>query len=337
MNPARSHLTSVLASPGPYVTAYFDLGDDSKPVADEWAFYRERLPSSSLLDDAHKGLDAIDARIGLPTGDDAAGWCAIAAADGTTAVMTAPEPPRRPHVSVADLPYMAPLLEWGQARVPHVVATLHPDVIEVIPFSATHEAQVHPVGRNIAEAEGPIVDHVHRIDAELLVLTADANLLPEAELLRNRLVGQVPLDTDLVVLEDKADEDTGDLADAVVRHVFDQVARATVRSLRDHRFHLAHDSAAEGVDATLDALLAGQVEELLVHDDPDDERLASFRFDGAALRDVSLERPTDGRRQARLVDVAIYAALRNDARIRIIPTTARGPAEGIGAICAPRM
>jgi peptide subunit release factor 1 (eRF1) len=95
------------------------------------------------------------------------------------------------------------------------------------------------------------------------------------------------------------------------------------------------DRACEGGDAVIEALSAARVDTLLVHDDPDDERLCWFSPAGGPalgamtpepLRSQGVGRPET----ARLVDVAIGLAFRTGARVRIVPSTAA--AERIGAI-----
>lgn len=92
-------------------------------------------------------------------------------------------------------------------------------------------------------------------------------------------------------------------------------------------------TAVEGVEPTLAALAAGQVQTLLVADDPTDTRIAWFG-DTTLCLDTDGVPTADRLRGAPLVDVAVRAALLTDARIQVIEPAAAGAlAEGIGALC----
>jgi peptide subunit release factor 1 (eRF1) len=99
------------------------------------------------------------------------------------------------------------------------------------------------------------------------------------------------------------------------------------------------DLAVEGVRATLAALAAARVDTLLIHDDPEDSRTAWFSAgatgatagmvapDARTLRELGIEDIEEGR----LVDVAIRAAFKSGASVRVIPSV-HSMAEGIGAV-----
>jgi hypothetical protein len=94
------------------------------------------------------------------------------------------------------------------------------------------------------------------------------------------------------------------------------------------------DLGAEGTKAVVAALERGQVEILLLADDPDD---ASTLWVGAKpseivtsaedLRELGVGEPVEARR----LDAIVRAALGSDARIRIVEGE-RAPAEGVGAL-----
>ncbi|MGH2683958.1 MAG: Vms1/Ankzf1 family peptidyl-tRNA hydrolase, partial [Actinomycetota bacterium] len=94
------------------------------------------------------------------------------------------------------------------------------------------------------------------------------------------------------------------------------------------------DLAMEGKDNTLEALTRAQVDTLLVHDDPEDDRPASFTSDPipvaateARLAELGVEPRTEGR----LIDVLIRAALGTGATVRVIPAES-GVADNVGAL-----
>lgn len=92
-------------------------------------------------------------------------------------------------------------------------------------------------------------------------------------------------------------------------------------------------TAVDGVEPTLAALAAGQVQTLLVADDPTDTRVAWFGDTTLCVDTDSVPTP-DRLRPAPLVDVAVRAALLTDARVQVLePGLAGQLAEGIGAVC----
>jgi len=95
--------------------------------------------------------------------------------------------------------------------------------------------------------------------------------------------------------------------------------------------------ATEGAAATLQALARGQVETLLVADDPDDQRTAWFGSaphqvagDRAALEDMGEAMPVQGR----LPDVAVRAALGTSAGVHVLDPAGAGARlqDGLGAL-----
>ena len=76
-----------------------------------------------------------------------------------------------------------------------------------------------------------------------------------------------------------------------------------------------------------------QVDVLLVHDDPDEDRQAWFGPEPihvALTEDMVAAMGVDQPRQARLADVAVRAALGTGAGVRVVPPA--GASEGLGAI-----
>ncbi len=121
---AVDRLRTVYRAPGPYVTVYLtDTGVGPTVTTDDdyWQQLRSDLVEQGAGDDA---LAAIEARLQLPRSGDIAGIGVIAAADGTTTVATALDPPHHDLAVVDTLPYTAPMLEWDQRSVPHVVVTV---------------------------------------------------------------------------------------------------------------------------------------------------------------------------------------------------------------------
>jgi hypothetical protein len=129
--------------------------------------------------------------------------------------------------------------------------------------------------------------------------------------------------------------DTERMEAEVRRWVRDAAARTTVAVIEKFREEYGqHDRAADGVDATLEALSESRVDLLLVHDDPGDERPAWSGPDpvpiaatAGPLQDLGITETEPGR----LVDAAMRAALATGAGVRLVPK-AGGPTDGLGAI-----
>jgi peptide subunit release factor 1 (eRF1) len=159
-----------------------------------------------------------------------------------------------------------------------------------------------------------------RFDPRLIVLAGDERAV---QLIEEALPTTV-LDR-LVVVEGGRSEDGSD--DLFAGRVQEQVTAAvnldTYMLLEKFREELGQaDRAADGPDDVLAALARAQVEVLLVHDSPADERTALFGPEPAQvgraaddLRAMGVDEP----QEARLVDVAVRAALGTGAGVRILP------------------
>ena len=117
---------------------------------------------------------------------------------------------------------------------------------------------------------------------------------------------------------------------ASCRAVADKVARSTVAALQDFRFLTAHDAAVDGVDRTVAMLSRSDGHQLLVHDDPADQRRLWFGPRGC---DIATERSDVCDRDGRLVDVAIRSATLQTMAVRVVPSTGdNGPADDIALL-----
>lgn len=125
-----------------------------------------------------------------------------------------------------------------------------------------------------------------------------------------------------------------ELADEVERLVSTVVAGDVVEILERYEEARQTEGVANGPERVLSMLSQGRVSDLLVHDDPGDERRAVFERESrqAALEPSQLEElglaPTEGR----LVDIALWAAHATGARIHFVPH--RGPKSPSGALGA---
>jgi hypothetical protein len=270
-------------------------------------------------------LDAIDARLALPAPEDSAAIAVIVASDATTVVDYGQEPPRS-DVAVADtLPYVAPLLEWDQRRVPHLVVTIDEAGADIATFGPDRYSRLDTVAGALPDIVQPVADLAEAIHCGLIVVAGDPFL---SRRVAADLLTVVPIGCRVVAEPDANDVD--ELTDVTVRHVSDMAARATVGYLRELRYLAAHHSAVDGTADTIAALRARSADVLLIHDDPGDQRRVWI---GPEPHQISLERRIDHPTHARLIDAAIRAAIAADAIVHIIPTTGDlGPDDNTAAL-----
>jgi hypothetical protein len=327
---AVDRLLTVYRAPGPYTSVYLTqtgIGPTASSSDDYWQQLRSDLAEQGATEDA---LDAIEARLGLPRPGDTAGVCVIAAADGTTAVAAAFEPPHHDFGVVDTLPYAAPMLEWDQRSVPHVVATVDRSTDstakeapgagrpllggDVVAFGSDRYTSLETARGAPAELADLIRDQVLAVKAKLVVIegTPDAT-----QPLVHSLAAALPIDTRVIEVESTGADD---LAEQTVRYAADTAARVTVQRLRTHRFLRTHDAAVDGTDDTIAALANGTAEWILVHDDPNDQRRIWI---GSEPNELSLEQRS-GYEQARLVDAVIRSAVLQGAGVHIVPSTGAG-------------
>lgn len=324
---AADRLRSIFDNPGPYTSVYLQtrplLHDPCGDLERRWQRIRLDLDAGGASRDV---LDAIEARLRLPRPEDTSAIGIIAAANANTIVDHALEPPRVDCGRIDTLPYVAPLLEWEQRRIPHIVVSVDESGADVVVFGIDHRTAIFSTARigGMAELVFDIAEHVASIDARLVVIAGDRARRHElAEMLVTVVAPRCRIVTD-----DSAGAD--ELAQATVRHVNDAAARATVELLREHRYLASHDSTVEGAAAAIEALTSRRSDVLLIHDDPDDDRRVW-------IGDDPIELSIDPRRglhsQARLVDAAIRSAIAQDAQVHIIPTTgSNGPEDNVAVL-----
>jgi peptide subunit release factor 1 (eRF1) len=317
---------------------------------------------------ARRGLEGLGAHPGaLARLDEAAddayrhgdAFYAIADADRLWVAEEWPGPVRHEVMRWAPLPSLAPLLGRRQRQVPHVVALVDregADVVTVERDGAAREREVDgehgavirksaPGGwsqrryqdraeeswartaRDIAEVVSAAAD---RVDARLVALAGDVR---EVQLVRDALPTRLTERVHVVEGGRAPGTDEAARTHEIDRLLDTTVADATVALVRKVREELGqHDRAVVGAEATMDALRKGQVEVLLVHDDPADERTAAFGQGATALATDASALPRDDRPQtARLVDVVVRAAIGTGADVRVVPSVHALP-DGLGAI-----
>ncbi|HSH60701.1 MAG TPA: Vms1/Ankzf1 family peptidyl-tRNA hydrolase, partial [Acidimicrobiales bacterium] len=274
-----------------------------------------------------------------------------------------PDPPAEDLGRWAPLPLLTGVLRWRQASPPHVAVLADRRGADLFGLRAAgpnirREAQGGQdlVGRSAPHGESRRRNHhrveslweqnakavseevvrlVQDVDARLVVAAGDVRAL---ELLKEQLPKEV---LDILHVVDggrSADGSVDQVVTEVDRLVEAAVAHDTDAVLAKFREEAGQDDrASDGPARTLEALAMAQVETLLVHDDPADDRQGWF---GPEPTHVALSEDTiqamgvDDHQRARLVDVAVRAALGTGAGVRVIPgqTGADGPSDGLGAI-----
>lgn len=348
---------------GPYVSVYVETDPEIENAAPtsvrHWRNVRDGLVEQEADEADIAAIDALvpDAHRHGST------LCVVATGGEVVLADHQPEPPKRDHGRYGALPYVAPLLEWRQASVPHVVVRTDrtgADIVAVRRWGDEKAIEVDAHGdesvplskskpggwsqpryqrrvenaweENAQEVADRVVDAVDSVDARIVIVAGDVRAV---ELLKSALPPQVVERLEEVSGGRSPDGSVDDVADDVIRLTSTRAAAETVELLQKFREEKGQqDRAADGAAATLAALTASQVETLLISDDPDDERTAFFDPDGTAvaldertLRDFGVESPREGR----LVDAAIRAAVVTGAGVWMVPS-AGGPADGVGAI-----
>lgn len=359
--PANDDLVPVLLNPSPVASVYLDTNSATPNAREEidlrWKNVRRELEGSGA--DAAT-LEALEATVAAPHGGGKA--LAMFAADGTVLHRSRwPEPPTRDFARWAPLASVGPVIEWRQSMAPHLVVRvdrLGADIVAFLPGESDvatevtgddlHVQRSGPGGwsqrrfqqraenqweSNAAEVADNLVKIFDDVSARLVVLSGDVRAV---QYLRESLPTRV-----LDVLEEvgggREDEADDRIAEETVRLVANAAASDTVALLEKFREERGQeDRASDGVEATVEALRRAQVETLLVHDDPGDDRSLWFGPEGVhlavapgPLTDLGVESPQEGR----LVDVLIRSALATGSDVRIVPTTAaNGPADDVGAV-----
>jgi hypothetical protein len=353
-------LAELFSARGPFASIYLTTEAAVEQAAQRseqrWRAVRQQLADAGMPDD---GLRAVDALVPDAHHE---GECLalVATAVDVLHVEHHLDPPRRDMGRWAALPSVGPLLEWRQARLPYVIVLADRTGADIVVAEADRIVADREVGgregpvtksapggwsqrrfqqraentweHNAAEAAAEVARLADRAGARLVALGGDVRAVQLFE-------EHLPSTTKPLVHHIDGSRATDGSIDAVARDVVRLVATAAARDtvgvlekFREERGQ--HDRAADGPAATLAGLAQGQVDVLLVHDDPDDAREAWFGPEAVHVglsaddvRGMGVGEPTSGR----LVDVAIRAALGTSAGIRIVPR-AGGPADSIGAI-----
>lgn len=351
------HLTS---HRGPVASVYLQtLDGDEVPgrgASLRWQAARSELEAQGTPTNVLAHLDAAVPEAVSPQ----RGFGAIADERGILHVEYEGEPPSMELARWDTLPVLAPLVRWRQDSPPYVLVLTDrrgADVTAVAiggdrdhetvePESERPLTKVAPGGwsqrryqqraENTWESNaGAVAEVVARaaddVGAEVIVVGGDVRaveLLEES--LPDRLLERVE-----AISGGRAPGGDNGVHEATGRWVATAAARSTVELLEKFREEIGQaDRAVEGVEPTLHALNEGRVEVLLFNDDPAHTDRALFgseptpvTTDAAILDALGVTERRDGR----VVDAAIRAALHTGAGVWVVPR-AGGPAGGLGGI-----
>jgi hypothetical protein len=270
-----------------------------------------------------------------------------------------PDPPVGDLARWGALPVLAPLIEWRQRTVPHVLVLVDRAGADLVVSRAGDERHFEVTGtdspitktavggwsqrryqqraedsweHNAGEVARVVARLAEAAGARLIVLAGDVRAkallverlpAPLAELVREAPGGRSP---------DGSDDELAVVATRLVANV---VAADSAEVLRVFQEDLGRsDRAVAGGDAVLTALCEARVDTLLLTGDPVEQPTAWF---GPApvpvgrsadrLRDLGVSEV----HEAPLVDVAVRAAVGTDAAVRVVPVA---PAldQGLGAL-----
>lgn len=366
---ADATLHALARAEGPFLSAYLTsevaVEHPGEQAEARWAVRRRELARGAapepLLAEVDRAVPEAH-ESGLSLG-------VVAAADGTLVVDHDADPLPADVVGWSPVPVLTPLVRWRSAHPPHVVVLADRTGADVIGVRRdgpperdsagagewrvskaraggwAHWSMQHRVeeawSRNARAAAVAVESMVARTGAELVLLAGEPKAVGRLRPLLHRVAART------VVRDVEGARPlkgpAGPVEDEVMRQVRSAAAEHTVAVLDAFHHHRgAGHRATEGVEPTLAALRAAQVDALLVHDERlapaghrADERTAwvdpgappMCATSPAALRDAGVADPVEGP----LVDVAVRAALAAGAGVQLVPAHG-GPAEGIGSL-----
>ncbi|WP_125728215.1 Vms1/Ankzf1 family peptidyl-tRNA hydrolase [Kibdelosporangium aridum] len=286
-------LTDQIGQSGQFASIYFDSSHDTADAAQQielrWRAVVDQLEGAGL---AQQTLTALDNAVTeSPPSRGRAGRALVAAGSTVLIDEQLPEPPPGRIARVSPLPYLLPLIEHDAQQVPHVIAVVDrtgADLRAVEQHGMDQESvqgtehQVHKVRgggwshwsiqnrveekarQNVDEVAREVSRLVDAVDAQVLVLAGEVQArkaLHDAIAPRAREIA-VEASTG-----NRAEGGDFEAFEQEVRRILDAHVEKQRQAVLD-RFHaeVSRDNlAAQGLDATLSALNAANVEYLLVN------------------------------------------------------------------------
>lgn len=354
-------LVDLVKAIGPFLTVQLttEAGMDNAAQRSQqrWRAVRDEAAAQGAQVEVLDAVDPIvpDAHL---YGD---GLAIVASAAGALHVEHVPRPPERDHARWAPLASLLPVVEGRQQFPPYVTVLADRAGADLTAYrrqgpdlhreAGGHDDPLHKPNaggwsqrryqeraehtweRNAADAADQVVKLARRVDARVVAAAGD-------ERARTLLQEALPVEVAerlVVVSGGRSPDGSEDLfqqeARAAVELAVNADTGALLEKFREERGQ--DDRAAEGTRATFAALAMAAVDVLLVAaDDPDDVRNAWFGPEATQLgttaadvRALGVNQPVE----ARLVDVAVRAALGTGAGIHVVGAGV-GLEGGIGAI-----
>ena len=360
-------LASVAQKQGPFFTVVLTteagIENAAQRSMQHWKDVRRALASDEVPEPVLDEIEAIvpDAHL---SGDSLG---VIANSTGVLHVEHGAQPPPRDWVRCDHLPALWPFIEWRQASPTHVTVladrtgadiTVMGHEQEPVDTSAGGDdfpiTKVKPGGwsqlryqhraentwqQNAKDVVQELTDIYHRFGPQLVVAAGDVRAI---ELIQQDLPKEI-LDRTVVVEGSRAEDGSDALFQQRVAEQLAEAVRSADREIlaKFGEERGEQDRASDGVPATLAALLAGQVDILILRPAVDDERRAFYGAEPTLVADNAADLEALGAtdvRQGLLIDVAIRAALNTSAGVRLISddslTVPDGslPTDGVGAI-----
>ena len=289
-----------------------------------------------------------------------AGVVVVADAAGVVFREHLPEAPSAELLRVGSLPSLSPVIEHRQTAIPFVVVVadrrggdLYWSTAEAAGSTSvdgddTFIRKVQAGGwshkkfqqraentweHTADQIATDIVGRVASVAPRVITMAGDVRV---TEMLRKRMPEAIAALVRVVPGGRSADGSEAARDAEIRRWIRTAIAEDTVAVLRlfDQQ-RGQRDRAAVGADATLAAMREARVDILLVHDDPDDDRLGYFVPGEPALvathTGVLRDLGRDDAHEGRMIDIAIRTAILTGAGIRVVPHTTR-LTEGMGAI-----
>lgn len=332
-----------------------DLGDLRRLVDSDGGctWFTAVVPAASRVDDAARrfqvnwtnarrqleqrwsdGLEAIDDEVRSLPHDGGEALVIVHRSDGPTLYEFLDEPVHEAVTAESVAPRLTTIIESRQRTIPHVIVETDRAGADVIAFDGGRVLAVdqvegdteyihrgHPGGwsqrrfqqraentweRNADDVASSAAELARSIDAGIVFVAGETRA-------RHLVVESLSAVHELDVVNVDAGDPDG-IADAVVRSLSDRVATAVTALAEEVRSRLGTGTAASETDQVMRRLAEGRVDVLLVHDDGGDDLTTDDEIAGVPAG-------------ARVVDAAVVAALRSDARIVVVPNLAfmQGP------------
>lgn len=368
-------LETAAKGPGPFLSVYLTTETSVEDAAQRsdarWGDLRRELAGKGVPGDLLQAVDEV-----VPAARAEGTSLGVVAAPGGDVVVDHDAGPLPADIAAwGPVPVLTPLVAWRQEHPPYVVVLADRTGADIIGVRREQPPETVTAGGQRWRASKPraggwahwrmqrrveetwsrnaraVADEVAAMaahtGAEVVLVVGEPKALgylrpllasPVAALVRE-VSGSRPLEGPT---EQTADEVARDVRSLAAEHVV-----AVLDSFHQHQG--AHDRATDGVEDTVRALQAAQVDALLVHDhrlaggtgvggsrtargDPrtawfDTANPAMVATDPAELRDVGVASVAQGP----LVDVVVRAALVTGAAVQLVPAHG-GPAEGVGAL-----